>query len=39
MTEWDANVAVLKADMKSMKWMMGFVFAFQVAIFVKLFIH
>ena len=35
----DNDVTSLKADMSLMKWMMGFVLAFQVAIFVKLFIH
>jgi hypothetical protein len=35
----DQDVASLKADMSIMKWMMGFVLAFQVAIFAKLFIH
>ncbi len=39
LNERDRDVAVLKADMSVMKWMMGFVLAFQVAIFVKLFIH
>jgi hypothetical protein len=28
----------LKADMLHMKWMLGFVLAFQIGIFVKLFI-
>ncbi len=35
----DDDVGSLKSDMTLMKWMMGFVLAFQVAIFVKLFIH
>ncbi len=35
----DDDVTSLKSDMTLMKWMMGFVLAFQVAIFVKLFIH
>jgi hypothetical protein len=35
----DPDVASLKTDMSAMKWMMGFVLAFQVAIFAKLFIH
>ncbi len=39
LNERDRDIAVLKADMSVMKWMMGFVLAFQVAIFVKLFIH
>lgn len=29
----------LKSDMTLMKWMLGFVLAFQIGIFVKLFIH
>ena len=33
------DVASLKSDMNVMKWMMGFVLAFQVAIFVKMFVH
>ncbi len=32
----DADVVSLKSDMALMKWMMGFVLAFQVGIFVKL---
>jgi len=35
----DHDVSALKTDMSVMKWMMGFVLALQVAIFVKLFIH
>jgi hypothetical protein len=35
----NSDVTSLKSDMSLMKWMMGFVLAFQVAIFVKLFIH
>jgi hypothetical protein len=35
----DHDVSELKSDMSVMKRMMGFVLAFQVAIFVKLFIH
>jgi hypothetical protein len=35
----DADVAALKADTTVLKWMMGFVLAFQVAIAVKLFIQ
>jgi hypothetical protein len=35
----DDDVTSLKSDMTLMKWMMGFVLAFQVANFVKLFIH
>jgi hypothetical protein len=35
----DRGIAALKTDMVIMKWIMGFVLAFQVAIFVKLFIQ
>jgi len=35
----DDDVHSLKSDMVLMKWMLGFVLAFQVAIFVKLFVH
>ncbi len=35
----DLDAASLKTDMSVMKWMIGFVLAFQVAIFAKLFIH
>lgn len=35
----DDDVSGLKTDMTVMKWMLGSVLAFQVAIFVKLFIH
>jgi hypothetical protein len=35
----DGDVIALKHDVSIMKWMMGTVLAFQVAIFVKLFIH
>ncbi len=35
----DDDVASLKSDMAIMKWMMGFVLAFQVAIFIKMFMH
>ena len=31
--------ALLKTDTSILKWMMGFVLAFQVAIFAKLFLH
>jgi hypothetical protein len=37
--ERDNDVAALKSDMVLMKWMMGFVLAFQVAIFARLFFH
>jgi hypothetical protein len=39
LNERDKDVQSLKNDMGIMKWMMGFVLAFQVAIFVKLFVH
>jgi hypothetical protein len=35
----DDDVSSLKSDMSIMKWMMGFVPAFQVAIFIKMFMH
>lgn len=35
----DDDVTSLKSDMAIMKWMMGFVLAFQVAIFAKMFMH
>jgi hypothetical protein len=35
----DEDVASLKTDTSVLKWMMGFVLAFQVAIFAKLFLH
>ncbi|UEM05142.1 hypothetical protein JL101_006810 [Skermanella rosea] len=35
----DDDVGTLKSDMNLLKWMMGFVLAFQIGIFVKLFIH
>jgi hypothetical protein len=35
----DDDVTSLKSDVNLMKWMMGFVLAFQIAIFVKLFLH
>lgn len=35
----DDDVTSLKGDMQLMKWMVGFVLAFQIGIFVKLFIH
>lgn len=35
----DDDVGALKFDMSLMKWMLGFVLAFQIGIFVKLFIH
>ena len=35
----DDDLASLKTDTAILKWMMGFVLAFQVAIFAKLFLH
>jgi hypothetical protein len=35
----DDDVASLKTDTSILKWMMGFVLAFEVAIFAKLFLH
>ena len=35
----DDDVATLKADTALLKWMMGFVLAFQIGIFFKLFVH
>jgi hypothetical protein len=35
----DDDVTSIKADVLLMKWMIGFVLAFQVVIAVKLFIH
>ena len=35
----DDEVVSVKSELTLIKWMMGFVLAFQVAIFVKLFIH
>lgn len=35
----DDDVGTLKSDMNLMKWMLGFVLAFQIGIFVKLFVH
>ena len=35
----DDDVGTRKGDMMVIKWMMGFVLAFQVAISVKLFVH
>ncbi len=39
MSERDKDAVSLKSDMSVVKWMMGFVLAFQIAIFAKLFIH
>lgn len=33
------EIAPVKAELLLVKWMMGFVLAFQVAIFAKLFLH
>jgi hypothetical protein len=35
----DDEVSSIKGDLLVIKWMMGFVLAFQVAIFAKLFMH
>ena len=35
----DDEVASVKGELLVIKWMMGFVLAFQVAIFGKLFLH
>ena len=35
----DACFAEIENDLFVIKWMMGFVLAFQVGIFVKLFVH
>jgi hypothetical protein len=35
----DNDVTSLKADMLLLKWMLGFVLAFQIAIAIKLFLH
>ncbi len=35
----DDDVASLKTDTAILKWMMGFVLAFQAGIFAKLFMH
>jgi hypothetical protein len=39
MGQRDTEVSSLRSDMGVMKWMMGFVLAVQVAIFVKLFVR
>jgi predicted RNase H-like nuclease (RuvC/YqgF family) len=38
-SELKRDVAALKADNLLMKWMLGLVLAFQIAIFIKLFLH
>ncbi|MBY6243291.1 integrase [Methylosinus sp. Sm6] len=35
----DDEVSSIKGELLVIKWMMGFVLAFQVAIFAKLFMH
>jgi len=35
----DDDVNSIKSELSLVKWMMGFVLAFQIAIFVKLFLH
>lgn len=35
----DLKITALQGEMTLLKWMMGFVLAFQVAIFAKLFLH
>jgi len=35
----DDDVASIKSELLLMKWMLGFVLAFQIAIAVKLFVH
>jgi hypothetical protein len=35
----DDDVSFVKAELLVIKWMMGFVLAFQAAIFAKMFIH
>ena len=35
----DDDVASIKSELLLMKWMLGFVLAFQIAIVVKLFMH
>ena len=38
-TDLKRDVAELKRDSRLMKWMLGFVLGFQVAMFIKLFLH
>jgi len=35
----DNDVASIKAELLLVKWMVGFVLAFQIAVAVKLFVH
>ena len=37
--ELKADIAEVKAELRIFRWMMGFLLAFQVAIFIKLFVH
>jgi hypothetical protein len=39
LSQRDNEASALKAGMNVMKWMMGFVLAFLVAIFAKMFVH
>ncbi len=35
----DDDVSSLKGELLVLKWMMGFVLAFQIAVFARLFLH
>lgn len=39
LTKNDDRLAKIEGELILIKWMMGFVLAFQVAIFIKLFMH
>jgi hypothetical protein len=39
LSERDKDVSSIKGELLVIKWMMGFVLAFQVAIFARLFMH
>ncbi len=39
LSELKRDVGELKRDTLLLKWMMGFLLAFQIAIFIKLFVH
>jgi hypothetical protein len=39
LSERDDEVVSIKGEFLVLKWMMGFVLAFQIAIFVKMFMH
>ncbi len=39
LNERDKDVADVKSDVKVLKWMSGFILAFQIAFFAKLFLH